>query len=881
MSIDQKYDYAQSEPPSWLNQAPPIDDNGHAFSFDHELDTYQPAILTYDQQRDAFFDAIWPNRNAHDYFCTFGRGSRVSWDVQDIASFVRNNTHTDLYFGIGQTNKAGTSGQRASRNGKGPHVASIACLFGDFDGQDFDSEISRIKQMYKDEDKAAKKAGRKPLYSKLPKVDPAQGKAGAWQALELAESKVGQASFVIDSGGGYQAYWLLDEPIIIRQMLDAEDVRALFANWQVFIGADKSAKDLERVYRVPFSYNCKSHYADGPLFATIARSDSTITHDVRVIRDIVTPRQSKMDLTGQRPAPKPVKVVNPTIVGRTATEKTEAEHARDIALAVGYLARFSQERCDVYGDWLNVGCALKHRFGGTEQEDRAFFLWDEWSKNSKSYGSTEAHKAKWQSIKPTAKALGFGSLAYWAEQDSPEEQDMSESVDLLSFEVNDAGNMDAFRALYGASFRHVEEWGWLSYMGTHWERQGAQKQVFGHIRDMLRGRIQAALGLCDEDKLKRYLRNCAPTTKNMNACHFQVKNDIELDERTSGFDRHHFLINVANGTLDLRDGTLTPHDPTQMLTHCLDTAFNPNADVTLVTKFLSGLGLSESVISYLQEGTGYTLTGSTREEIMFYIYGPTRSGKGTFVSALRSLLGSTLSAEITFETLTESKESADAQNFALAPLKPCRLLVASESGKYSTLNEAKIKRLTGGDSIFCAFKGKTHFNYTPSFKIWLTSNHPPKADVNDDAIWKSRLKLVEFPNSFLGAEDKGLKDKLMNDPAHKEALLFWAVQGAVKWFNSPNGLQAPPEVVAATQTARDQLDYIRQWLDECTEDDEARTTNAELYASYEGWCDENGVSAKKKRAFTRDMSNKGYQPKRWKQNKKTVRGFAGLIVVTG
>lgn len=460
-------------------------------------------------------------------------------------------------------------------------------------------------------------------------------------------------------------------------------------------------------------------------------------------------------------------------------------------------------------------------------------------------------------------------------------QSHRKNVNLLDFEINDAGNADAFIALHGDKFRHVEEWGWLYYTGTHWEKTGAGKRVFETVKAVLRVRIKAALnGIKDEDKLKKYLTRCAPTTKNINACLTQLCNAVALEGLPKQFDKHKFLLNVANGVLDLTTGQLLSHDPNLLMTFCLDTAYNPYADQRLITGFLQGLGLSEAVIDYLQEAVGYTLTGTTREECLFYIHGPTRSGKGTFMAALRALMGSPLSAEIKFDILTGSKRNdPDAQNFALAPLKACRFVVASESGKYSTLNEAKVKQLTGGDSVYCAFKGKTHFNYTPQFKIWLTSNHAPKADVDDDAIWKSRLKLIEFPNSFLGQENKGLKDTLVNEPAYQEALLAWAVNGAFRWYNSPRGLVAPREVRAATERARAELDHIQQWLDECTEDDEhARTPNSELYQSYQTWSNDNGVSPKKKRAFGRAMKAKGYQPHKWRVGLKTVRGFVGVFI---
>lgn len=474
--------------------------------------------------------------------------------------------------------------------------------------------------------------------------------------------------------------------------------------------------------------------------------------------------------------------------------------------------------------------------------------------------------------------------------------DYQNDVDLVGFERNDAGNADAVCAKWNHTFRHVEQWGWLYWTGTHWETQGAEKVLFATVKVVLRERITQALNAnLDPDALKSFYHACTPSTNRIKNTVIQLKMHPEWDRTPDQWDAYDHLLNVANGVIDLRTTELTEHNPDLMFTSCIQTAFNPYADVTLITSYLLDLGLSWKVIDYLQMAAGYTLTGYTIEECLFYLFGPTRSGKGTFCSALIELLGRPLAAEIDFNTLTGSQiQNADAQNFALAPLKPCRLVVSSESSKYQALNEEKVKRITGGDQIHCAFKGKTHFNYRPKFKIWLASNHKPKADVDDDAIWGSRIKIITFPKSFLGNENKGLKKQLTQNPAYQEALLLWAVQGAYKWYNSETGLVVPQEVKDATAKARHELDYVQQWIDEnLTVLDKAKvhitsttatakgwTANHELYTDYENWCNENGVNPKKARGFGQSLTKKGYERKRLRKenSKKRIYVRFGLAI---
>jgi len=269
-------------------------------------------------------------------------------------------------------------------------------------------------------------------------------------------------------------------------------------------------------------------------------------------------------------------------------------------------------------------------------------------------------------------------------------------------------------------------------------------------------------------------------------------------------------------------------------------------------------------VDFLQSAIGYTLTGHTSEECLFYLYGPTRSGKGSFVETILHMLGKEpLGTSVDFSSFTMDR-GHDSQNFDLAGLKPCRFVAASESSKYSSLNAARVKSLTGGDEIRCAFKRKDHFSYRPQFKVWLASNWPANADVDDDAVWY-RLKVINFPNSYAGREDKTLKSQLKSKES-LQAVLAWAVKGSVRWYNQEGtGLRIPKSVEATTAQQRLDLDYVGQWLEECieivdpTKSDPAShfVPNGALYLSYQNWCKEQGVTPKHKRSLTMELNRKG------------------------
>lgn len=201
------------------------------------------------------------------------------------------------------------------------------------------------------------------------------------------------------------------------------------------------------------------------------------------------------------------------------------------------------------------------------------------------------------------------------------------------------------------------------------------------------------------------------------------------------------------------------------------------------------------------------------------------------------------------------------------------MVAASESNAYERFNEAKVKALTGGNEVYCAFKHQTHFAYRPQYKIWLSSNQPVNADPDDDAVW-GRLRVVEFPHSHLGTEDKTLKAR-MKSPAMLEGLLAWAVEGAKQWYAL--GSRGLPEMlehsVHIKTQQRGELDHVQAWLDECCEIGTIYfAANKELYPSYRLWCEVNGVEAKKQKGLTQSLTRKGFPPAR-NMASRGVQGF--------
>lgn len=452
---------------------------------------------------------------------------------------------------------------------------------------------------------------------------------------------------------------------------------------------------------------------------------------------------------------------------------------------------------------------------------------------------------------------------------------------LLTAGADDNGNAECAVAVLGKKYLWSPALGWLCWTGNHWSRLLAQQKLEDDLMTLLKMRAKLAIDK-DNDAILRASKPSAAHLRSLKET-FYYRVSIDVGE----FDMQPDLVNVANGVLNLRTGELSPHSSEQHFTYCIGTEYDPDADDTLWTNFLwdtlsdhTDTDISRkktaAALEFLQMAIGYSLTGHTNEEKMFYIEGPARSGKGTFTETLLALIDAPLATETDFSTFTAKRESGD-QGFDLAPLKPARIVFASESNKEEWLNTGKVKRLTGGNYIRAAFKHKDIFTFRPQFKIWLTSNHGVRADVDDDAVW-DRIYTLHFPNGHSGAEDKSLKQR-MRSPENLRGVLRWIVDGARKWYESPRGLIAPEHILSASEKARDAVDYVAVWLAECTEKTDDWTPNSSVYQSYSNWCEENGVSRKNQRGLALSLQKKGYKTGEIERiGVKTHRGVRGLRI---
>ena len=677
-------------------------------------------------------------------------------------------------------------------------------------------------------------------------------------------------SVVIDSGGGLHVYWYAAESWETDSDEEREACAVMQTAWVRHLPtADQSVHDLARVLRVPGTVNYKPEYA--PDFPTVQIVE---WHPDRLyawgdLRDEVAAYMPEADPQPSAP-PAPVDLSDLDLLLKAFNDpKFLTLFSGDISEYGDDHSRADQALCNMLAFWTSKD---------PERMDRLFrqskLYRPKW--NRKDYRDRTIQKA----IATTQNVYSpNGSPQYQAAQAAVAGMVGSKAPApppyLLTLGISDEDNAECVNRRYAGQFLHNDAFGWMCYTGTHWEREGAEAKVDRAIVDTLIARGVAAFKSGSPQAHADLIRKCIPNNAKVQGAKALLQSKVYCS--AAEFDQEPDFLNCPNGVVNLRTGDLIPHNPSQRFTHCAKVDYIPDADPTPWLEWLVE-ATNEDDAAFLQLAAGYTLTGHTQEEVMFYLYGPTRSGKGVFLETLCAMLGSPLAEAVSFNLLTAPRDS-DAQNFQLAPLHASRLIVASESNQYERFNEAKLKEVTGGNPIQAAYKRQTSFTFRPPFKIWLSSNQPVNADPDDDAVW-GRVRETEFPNSHLGKEDKTLKARMRSKPV-LQGVLAWAVQGAIKWYAL--GKEGLPETASSARLKaqqRSEIDNIAAWLDECCQPDLTWfEASSALYTSYRQWCFNNGVEAKKLRGFSNSLVRKGYQTGREYVGQAQVRGFYGLRIV--
>jgi putative DNA primase/helicase len=436
--------------------------------------------------------------------------------------------------------------------------------------------------------------------------------------------------------------------------------------------------------------------------------------------------------------------------------------------------------------------------------------------------------------------------------------------------ASDLGNARRLVSRHGGDIRYCYPWAkWLVWDGLRW-RVDDSGEIFRRAKETVATTYREAAAADDATERKELARHALRSEgeARINAMVSLAESESGIPVQPDDLDRSPWLLTVGNGTVNLQTGKLQEHDRTDLITKLAPVTYDESAPCPTWTAFLDRvLAEKADLIEFVQRAIGYSLTGRTTERCAFILWGVGRNGKSTLLETMTTTMGDYADRTPT-ETLLAKRDTGIPND--VAALKSLRFVFAAESEEGRRLDEAKVKDLTGGDTISARFMRGEWFSFRPQFKIWLGTNHKPVIRGTDHAIW-DRLRLIPFTVRIPEDEqDKDLRDKLL---AEAPGILAWAVQGCLSWQR--DGLGAPNDVTAATAAYRTEQDVFGSFItDACVEHANARITAKDLHAAYQQWCEETGERPLTQKAVGQRLGERGFDSVR--TGKARTRTWLGI-----
>lgn len=439
--------------------------------------------------------------------------------------------------------------------------------------------------------------------------------------------------------------------------------------------------------------------------------------------------------------------------------------------------------------------------------------------------------------------------------------------------LTDLGNSERLIARHRDIIRYCYPWKkwlvWDEYCGI-WQTDN-NGRILRLAKETVKNIYKEAAAIKEEER-RKYVAGWAVKSESVQHLQGMIKlteSEDNIPIQPIQLDIDPWLLNCANGTIDLRTGELKSHDKNDLITKIIPVEYNPEADCPTWIDFLEKImNCNDDLIPFLQRAIGYSLTGDISEQCLFLMYGVGANGKSTFLNVISALLGD-YAQTASFDSFLIKKYNTASND--VARMQGRRFISAVEAEGERKLAEVLIKQLTGGDTITARFLFGEYFEFQPQFKLWLAANHKPTIKGTDHAIWR-RIKLIPFNVTIPDKEqDKKLIEKLKGELS---GILTWIVQGCLEW--QKGGLQTPDEVEAATNDYRNEMDEVGTFLAECCiMQPNVKVNPTDLYDAYKKWCEDTGETVLKQRDFGVRLTERGLISKQ--SSGKRFRCGVGLL----
>lgn len=424
---------------------------------------------------------------------------------------------------------------------------------------------------------------------------------------------------------------------------------------------------------------------------------------------------------------------------------------------------------------------------------------------------------------------GFGSRSTVAVPDSFTIDPDREELPPDRHTLDDQGNIERFFDFVRGRVYWVKE----AKAYYHWDGRKWTEDVTGFLHREWGTLTTRMLNSNDGARVK-FAQKCR-SKKGIDAAVNLLKvaegSTIFMDQ----FNRDRHLLNLHNGVFDLDEMRLYPHNPAAMQTRMFNAAYLPEATCPKFEAFIEAALPDPAMRSYLQRALGYSLLGDVDQRSIFWICGPSGTGKSTLMETIRHIFGE-YGAAVPASAFRDKRESGAQPD--LHQLKGRRFVTTSETAESASFDEDLLKRLSGRDEISSRTLYQENNQWTPECAIWMATNNAPRFTTDDDAIWR-RTKLIPFHTTFDGMEGQVSDYARTVLAPEADGIFNWLLAGLAAYFL--DGLGEPTEVREMAAEQRLQSDSVARFMDDRTLDgilvlgEDQRMRCSELHAMYQDW----------------------------------------------
>lgn len=407
------------------------------------------------------------------------------------------------------------------------------------------------------------------------------------------------------------------------------------------------------------------------------------------------------------------------------------------------------------------------------------------------------------------------------------------------YSLDDMGNAERYVDLFGKNVRYCYiEKKWYYYNSLKWcvDNIGAAERMADHAVEAMAAEARA-YSQTDADEgtemLKAFEKHMKRSRSNNSKRAMLAEVQHHVPILPSKMDRYRMALNTPGGVLNLKTGEINEHKAEYYFTKMTAVDLSSGIDCPRWLEFLNEIFAGDrDLIRYVQKALGYSLTGSTAEQCVFFLYGTGKNGKSTFLEVVRRIFGD-YAANIQPETIMVRSNPGSAINSDIARLKGSRLVTSVEPNEGLRINEGLLKQLTGDDAVTARKLYSEEFEFKPEFKLWIATNHKPVIRGTDTGIWR-RIHMIPFTVAIPDDKvDKNLPHKLK---AEMPAIFKWIVEGCLLW--QQEGLKMPRAVLDSVREYRREMDVISAFLNDCCQNSGCIAAKT-LYAAYCKWAENN------------------------------------------